>query len=149
MRTGGLTGPLGEGPHAPERLVVAKHNEYFRAAKRYRRLYYATRLCAGLSAGFLPFVVRSSPDTAIFLSILVVTATVIDSVFAPKDRWALYSKATDLLAVAQLKASGQHEKWEAALKAIEQTEAAALKQLGGIRDLIDQGRHESKRHPPT
>jgi hypothetical protein len=82
MRTGGLTGPLGEGPHVPERLVVAKHNEYFGAAKRYRRLYYATRFCAGLSAGFLPFVVRSSSDTAIFFSILVVTATVIDSVSA-------------------------------------------------------------------
>jgi hypothetical protein len=74
---------------------------------------------------------------------------VIDSVFGPKDRWAVYSKATDLLAIAQLKASGQHEKWEIALKAIEQTEAAALKQLGGIRDLIEQGRLEGKRHPPA
>lgn len=147
MRTSGLTGPLREGANAPEELVVAKHNEYFRAAKAYRRLYYATRLGAGLSAGFLPFVVRGSPDTAIFLSILVVVATVVDSVFSPKDRWALYSKATDLLASEQLRASGHHEEWQAALRAIEQTESAALKQLGGIRDLIDQGRRDAKRLP--
>jgi hypothetical protein len=147
MRTGALTGPLAEGADVPGRLVIAKHNEYFRCAKKYRRLYYATRLCAGLSAGLLPFVVRTSPNTAILLSILIVLATVIDSVFVPKDRWALYSKATDLLAAAQLRASGQYEQWEAALKAIEQTESAALRQLGGIRDLIEHGQHTSKRPP--
>jgi hypothetical protein len=45
MRTGGLTGPLKEGPNSPEKLVVVKHNEYFGYAKQYRRLYYLTRLC--------------------------------------------------------------------------------------------------------
>jgi hypothetical protein len=148
-RTGGLTGPLEEGTNAPENFVAAKHKEYFRSAKRYRRLYYATRLCAGLSAGFLPFVVRSSPDTAIFLSFLIVIATVVDSVFSPKDRWAVFSKATDLLAAEQLRATGEHEKWQTALNTIERTESAVLKQLGGIRDFIDQGRHEGRRLPPA
>jgi hypothetical protein len=45
MRTGGLTGPLKEGPNSPEKLVVVKHNEYFGYAKQYRRLYCLTRLC--------------------------------------------------------------------------------------------------------
>lgn len=148
MRTGALTGRFSEGSDGPERLVGLKHDEYFRSAKRYQTVYYMTRICAGLSAGILPFLVRSSPNAAIFFSVLIVVATVADSVFAPKDLWSLYSKATDLLATAQLKRSGRYEKWEADLKIIEETESAALRRLG-IQQLLEQLRRNDEDHPSS
>jgi hypothetical protein len=147
MRTGALTKPFSDDPD-PATFIRDKHKAYYWCAKQYRRLYYLTRLCAGLSAGLLPFVVRESPSTAIVLSILIVLATVVDAVFTPKDHWVLYAKATDLLAAEQLKASGQYEQYKAALRTIEETEAAALKQLAGIRNLIEQGQRDGKRQPP-
>jgi hypothetical protein len=130
-------------------FIREKHKAYYWCAKQYRRLHYFTRLCAALSAGLLPFVVRESPATAIVLSILIVVATVVDAVFTPKDHWVLYAKATDLLAAEQLKAAGRYEEYRAALKTIEDTEAAALKQLAGIRNLIEQGQRDGRRHPPA
>lgn len=36
------------------KMVEEKHQEYLAKAKRYKILYYVTRLTAGLSAGLLP-----------------------------------------------------------------------------------------------
>jgi hypothetical protein len=73
-------------PHErPEDRIRSKHKEYHAAAKRYRLLYYGTRLIGGLCAGILPFVVYSSPSAATALSVAIVVVTVFDVVFNPKD----------------------------------------------------------------
>ncbi|MDQ8205385.1 DUF4231 domain-containing protein [Pelagicoccus sp. SDUM812003] len=123
-----------------ERLIEKKHEDYTKACIRYRNLYYFTRLCAGLSAGILPFVVHSSPNIAIGLSIAVVVATVLDSVFNPKDKWKTFSRATDLLAIARLKASGEYDKYANQLSILAATENAHLEQLVNLDEIIEQNR---------
>lgn len=142
---GALTDRLPDGPAALHTLVAEKHREYHKKARRYAVLFYTTRLTAGFSAGLLPFVVRNSPNISTALAILIVLATVVDTVFAPKDRWALFSKATDLLALEQLRASGQTKEWEAAWRIIESTEASYLRQLTGLQELLERIRTAGRR----
>ena len=134
-RTGDFIGRLPEGPEVAKKLILQKHDEYCRSAKRFRTVYYVTRIFAVLPGVFLPLAAWTSPITAVVLSVLVTVAVGVDSIFKPKDRWVLYSQATDRLALAQLKATGQYEKWEEALKTIKDTESAALTRLAEIRDL--------------
>lgn len=121
-----------------ERLIEAKHEDYTKACIRYRSLYYITRLCAGLSAGILPFVVHSRPNIAIALSIAVVAATVLDSVFNPKDKWKTFSRATDLLAIARLKAAGEYDQYANQLSILSATENAHLQQLVNLDEMLEQ-----------
>ena len=119
-------------------FAALKHEEYYRKARNYRRLYYTTRICAGLSAGVLPFFVWGHlPFITSGLALIVVVATVLDSVFLPKDRWARYSKATDLLALAKLKSMGHEEEWREAWRVIEDTELTDLQHLTGMQDLLE------------
>ncbi len=119
-----------------EKLIKDKHLEYNRKAGRYACLYYFTRLTAGLSAGVLPFVVRSFPDVAMMLSVTVVIAIVFDFVFNPKDRWALFSQASNLLALAELKARGEYDDYKDLLDIITRTEGSKLSRLTDINDLV-------------
>ena len=128
--------------------MAQKHREYYRSALCYRTLYYGTRLFAGISAGSLPFVIHTSATIATALSLIIVAATVLDVVFSPKDRWALFSKGTDLLFLAQLKASGQSKEWEDALEAMQQTEWASLQQTTNLRDMLALVRNEANSTKP-
>ena len=119
-----------------EELVEKKHSEYLKKAKLFSISYYAIRLMAGLSAALLPFTIRTSVLWSTIFSVVTVMVTVLDLVFAPKDRWVLYSKATDLLAVAKIKARGDYEEHKEALEIITQTETANLQQLINLDDLV-------------
>src|SRR6266508_4411916 len=99
---------IDSGPLA-EKLIYDKHQEYARSARWNRRLYYTTRVVAGLCAGFLPFVVGSAPSVATLLSIVIVVVTVFDLVFSPKDKWQLFSRAADLLAIESLRKAGEYD----------------------------------------
>ena len=122
-----LTRPVTDVDH----LINDKHKEYVTKAIFYSALYYTTRVVAGLSAALLPFIVGHSQLWATILAIVVAVVTVFDSVFAPKDRWALYSKATDLLALATIRAQGTYDKNKDAIDTILQTESANLQTLRG------------------
>ena len=124
-----------------KRLIESKHNEYAKACKQYRVLYFATRLLAGLSAGLLPFVVSGSPSIATALSIAIVVATVVDMVYNPKDRWKLYSRAADLLTIERLRAAGEYDQQAPLLELLVATETAKLEQLVNIDDIIAKARH--------
>lgn len=121
-------------------LVEAKHVEYVEKARRYSLFYYVTRLVAGLSAGILPFTVGRIEWQAwsIGLSVAIVIITVFDLVFTPKDRWVLFSKATDLLTIAKVKALGEVEyaKYSVALDTLLNTESANLAQVINLNDLV-------------
>lgn len=119
-----------------EELVEEKHREYLKKAKLYSIIYYAIRLMAGLSAALLPFTIRTSVLWSTIFSVIIVVVTVLDLVFAPKDRWVLYSKSTDLLAVAKIKARGDYEEHKEVLEIITQTETANLQQLINLDDLV-------------
>jgi hypothetical protein len=134
-RTGGFIGEWPDGPNASEKLILQKHAEYCRSAKRYKRTYYLTRILAVLPSVFLPVAAWTSPIITVVLSILVSFAVGVDSIFNPKDRWVLYSQATDRLVLAKLKALGQYEQWEEVLKTIKETESALVSRLPDIRDL--------------
>jgi len=122
------------------KLVEEKHLEYVEKAKRYAAFYYTTRLLAGLSAAILPFTVGhtelQSVSTA--LSVIIVVVTVFDLVFSPKDRWALFSKATDILSVAKAKTLDEAEylKYKDALDTLLNTESANLAQVINLNDLV-------------
>src|ERR1019366_2363232 len=133
MRSQGLSAPRSfEDPKSFQDFAIRKHEEYYRKARKYQRLYYTTRLCAGLSAGVLPFFAWSHfPMITTGFALVVVVAPVIDSVFSPKDRWARFSKATDLLALAKLKRIGHENEWREEWKIIENTELTDLQHLTG------------------
>jgi hypothetical protein len=116
----------------PEDRIRQKHNEYYLASRRYKILYYATRLVGGLCAGILPFVVYTAPAVATGLAIAIVVVTVCDSVFSPKERWKTNSRASDLLYVADLKKNGKYKEFEEALNIIITTEDEQMLQLLGL-----------------
>jgi hypothetical protein len=122
-------------------LVKGKHNKYAFAVRFYAFLYYLTRLAAGLSAGALPFTISQNPTAATVLSAVIVTTTVIDLVFNPRERWALYSKATDLLAIAQLKASGEYDTYKEFIDIIAATEREKLERLVNLNELVASAGH--------
>ena len=135
-------GPKGdEDPVA--RMIDDKHQEYVVGARRYQALYYATRLVSGLCAGLLPFALRDADPRLPFyqsvptlLSLAVVVATVFDLVFGPKDKWALYSKATDLMAIARIRAAGRYEEYAESLELILNTETALLQQVMNLGEMV-------------
>ena len=118
-----------------EWLIRQKHDEYAAASRRYRGLYYALRLSAGLSAGFLPFVVSTVPVLATVLSATIVVVTVVDMVFNPKDRWKLFSRTADLLTMERLKRTGEYKGYESLLSLLTSTESAKLESLVTLEEV--------------
>jgi hypothetical protein len=123
-------------PSLADKLIRDKHREYYRNSSTYRIMYYATRFLAGLSAGVLPFLVWSRPLAATILSGIIVVCFVGDAVFDPRSKWKLYSSATDLLTIAELKANGQYEKSKEMLDIIVATECDALAHLKGLDEVL-------------
>jgi hypothetical protein len=109
---------------------------YNRRAAVSRFAFYASRTWAGLAAGFLPFCLQSYPNLATGLSMSIVVAIVIESVYKPGEKWKLYSKASDLLTVAELQSKGQYENAKAMMDIIIATEGQALENLVGLDDLL-------------
>lgn len=130
-----LSPPLGS-QERPEDRIRRRHEEYYRAARRFRLLYYITRLVGGISAAILPFVVHPAPQIAISLSIVIIMMTVIDTVFSPKERYKSLSRATDLLFVANLKAQGRYREFEEQLNIILTTEDQQMLQLLGLDEML-------------
>ena len=140
-------------PGAVREMIDSKHREYARKTTIFKRVYYLTRLMAGLSAGVLPFVVNANPSVATGLAVAIVVVTVLDIVFDPKSKWALYSKATDFLTVARLKLSGDYEKYKQVIDLLVETESKELELLVPLQRVIQDtqnaaagGKTEAERH---
>ena len=129
----------------PEDLIEQKHQEYLRASRWNRRFYYASRIMAGVPSALLPFVIGHNSTLATGFSMLVVLAVVLDLTWDPKGKWRLYSRATDLLAIAQYKARGEYEKHKEQLEILLETERQKLEQLVGLEELLKKIRET----PPT
>lgn len=120
-----------------DRMINDKHHEYLKKARLYSKLYYTTRILAGVSAAILPFIIGKSQTWATILAIIIAVLTVFDSVFSPKDKWVLYSKATDMLSLAMMKARGEYEMNKEIVDVILQTETGNLQQLVGLQELLE------------
>jgi hypothetical protein len=125
-------------------VIAKKHQQYYSSGQRYKILYYATRLMAGLCAGILPFVVSTRPGLATGLSIAIVVVTVFDTVFNPKEKWKTLSRATDLLYVADLKRQGKYKEFEEALTVILSTEEQQMLQLLGLDEVIKKAKESAE-----
>jgi hypothetical protein len=115
-----------------------RHQKYANLARVNAFVYYATRLTAGGCAALLPFTVGSRPQLSTVLAISVALTIVVDSVFKPRERWQLYSKATDLLALEELKLQGKYEEYKSMLDIFFATESAKLERLVDVKELVDQ-----------
>lgn len=133
-----------EGPSPlAAQILREKYQDYLRGSRWHKVLYYLTRLLAGLSAVLLPFVVGTMPIVATSLSAAVLFCIVVDMVFDPKTKWALYSRATDLLAIAELKRRGEYDKYKDALEVLlttEQQKLSGLKELEDVLRKVEQGK---------
>jgi hypothetical protein len=125
-------------------IINTKHKEYYTAARRYRAMYYITRLGAGLSAGLLPFVVTAYPVGASALAVAVVIFTVVDAVFRPQDKWRTLSQATDMLYVARLKVEGKYKELKDFVDIILTTEERHTLDLVGLEQLVKKAQSASK-----
>lgn len=121
-----------------ETLIEEKHLEYIRKGKTFRLFYYITRLLVGFSAGILPFVIRSHPTYAVLLSVTIIFATVVDLVFNPKAKWALYSRTTDYLTVIRIKLSGDYETYKEAIDLILESESKHLDMLIPLKEVLSE-----------
>lgn len=122
---------------AARKLIQQKHEQYLKSALISRTLYYTLRLTIGLSAGLLPFIIQTQPIISTALSLLIVIGTTIDSIFDPKTKWQIYSKSTDLLALAALKKSGEYEEYKESLETIFKTESEITNTLEEVETLLN------------
>lgn len=129
---------VGDGDNPLFRLVINTHKKYLRLARLNSLLYYSTRTIAGLSSALLPFVVSSYPRLATALAIAVAITVAVDSVYKPRDRWQLYSKATDLLTIAEAKSTGQYEKYKEMFDIIAAAEQQKTDRLVDLKDVLEQ-----------
>ena len=119
------------------RTVRLQHLKYMKLARFNSVLYYATRLVAAICSSLLPFFVKTHPDYATGLAIAVVASVSIDSVVRPREQYELYSKATDLMSVAEAKLSGQYEGFREIIHLMMATEGMKLNRLRSLKDVLD------------
>lgn len=118
-------------------FIVAKHRDYVRKSNYFQWLYYATRLIAGISAGLVPVTISLDARIATGLSILVVVAIVVETVFDPKKRWALYSRVTDALSIEEMRQKGVYNQHRRRIDLIFQTEQELVSELRPIADVLE------------
>jgi hypothetical protein len=130
--------PTDGGPSYAAQVIAQKHAQYRTASRWYRCLYYATRLVAGLAAVAIPFTLGHSQTAATTCAIIVAVCTVFDTVFDPKSRWQRYSRATDLLAIAELKRRNEYDRYKDELEVAVATEAANVEKLENLQAVLKQ-----------
>jgi len=139
--------PEFDGKRPVEALVRQKAGEYYTKARWYAAIYYITRVTVALSAATLPFIIPAFPRTATGISIVIALFTAIDIVLKPKELWALYSRASDLVTVALLKQSEGYEESRDAIEILLATEDARMKQVVDIDEITRVLRREKSDRP--
>jgi len=125
-------------------VVLEKHRNYMKLSRVNCIAYYSTRVTAGLCSALLPFVVGKDSGTATGLAIAVAVLVIGDSVFKPRERWQLYSKATDLLAIEEAKLAGYYGSTKNLFDVLVATEAMKFDRLSDLKDIIEMGKQSGK-----
>ncbi|MDC8829386.1 hypothetical protein [Alteromonas gilva] len=121
-----------------KKLVDIKQSEYSKKAILHKRLHYLF-LTLGATLGIAtPFLIPNDPTIAQFSSIAVVAIISFDQIFRPKEKWSLYSKATDLLQLQLFKMSGAYESDKEVIETILNTEAQILNTVPDLHEVMQQ-----------
>lgn len=121
-----------------KKLVDIKQGEYSIKAVFYKRLHYVSLTLGAVLGIVTPFLIPNHPIFAQLSSIAVVAIISFDQIFRPKEKWALYSKATDLLQLQLFKMSGAYELNKEVIETIMNTEAQILSTVPDLNEVLQQ-----------
>lgn len=129
---------------AVRRLVEIKQGEYANKASIFKLAHYSS-LSLGAALGIVtPFLIPNYPVMAQVTSVAVVFVISFDQIFKPKEKWSLYSKATDLLQLQLFKKSGTYEQNKEIIDTIINTEAQILITVPGLNEVLQQVKYTPK-----
>ena len=117
--------------------IAQQQSSYFTNSKRYKSLYFTVRIIAVICSGLLPFFVTSVPPVAIGLSVLIVLATAVDTVFQPHQKWKHYSRAADLLFLWEAKKQPDFDEHRDAVEILLDAEQQSIAQLVELSQAIN------------
>jgi len=121
-----------------KKLVDLKQGEYSKKAVFYKRLHYVSLTIGAVLGIATPFLIPNYPIFAQLSSIAVVAIISFDQIYRPKEKWALYSKATDLLQLQLFKMSGAYESNKEVIETIMNTEAQILSTVPDLNEVLQQ-----------
>lgn len=130
--------PTGSIDAEVKQLVALKQGEYAKKARLFNIIHY-TSLTLGAGLGIItPFIIPKLPDLAQLTSIAVVALISFDQIYKPKEKWALYSKATDLMQLQIFKKMGVYDKNKDLIDTILSTESQILSTIPGLNEVLKQ-----------
>lgn len=121
-----------------KKLVNSKQSEYSKKAILHKRLHYVSLTTGAVLGIATPFLIPYDTIIAQLSSIAVVVLISFDQIFRPKEKWALYSKATDLLQLQLFKMSGAYESNKEVIETIINTEAQILSTVPDLKEVLQQ-----------
>jgi hypothetical protein len=127
------------------KLANIKQAEYAKRAKLYRYLHYFLLIGAGCFSILTPALLSSHPTIAQISSILTGIFLVIEYALKPKEKWATYSKATDLIQLQLFKATGVYNKNKILINTIMDTEAKLLEIVPDLNEVLSQIKANTKK----
>lgn len=127
-----------------KKLVEIKQKEYADKAAKFKIAHY-TSLSLGAALGIVtPFLIPGQPIIAQITSVAVVFIISFDQIFKPKDKWSLYSKATDLLQLQLFQKAGAYEQNKELIDTIINTESQILTTVPGLNEVLQQVKSDRK-----
>lgn len=138
------TAPIGINNPTPEihpevkALIRLKQTEYTKQAHIFRVFHYFLMVAAALLSITTPFLIPIQPVIAQITSVIVVLLLSIDQIFKPRERWALYSKATDLIQLQLFKVSGAYDANKEIIDTIITTESQILNTVPALNEVLQQ-----------
>jgi len=123
-------------PPEVKKLVALKQSEYAKKANTFRMLHYILLSWGAILGILTPILIPALPYIAQWVSVAVVVVISIDQIFRPKDKWSLYSKATDLIQLQLFKKAGVYEENKELIDTIINTELEILTTVPGLNDAL-------------
>ena len=111
----------------------------------FRNLHYFLLVSGAILSISTPFLIPINPIAAQITSITVVIALSIDHIFKPKEKWTVYSKATDLIQLQRFKSSGSYTKNKKVIDTIIETESRILDSVPDLNDVLAQVKSNIKK----
>ncbi len=120
------------------KLVALKQAEYTNLAYRYKNIHYMLVMIGSVFGIITPFIIPYFPVLAQITSIIVVFVISLEHIFKPKEKWTLYSKATDLIQLQLFKITGAYKNNKELINTIINTEAQILDTVPDLNEVLKQ-----------
>lgn len=118
-------------------LLLNKQQTYYWRPQYFKFMFYSLRVIVGVGAAMIPFAIFYSTTMALIISAMVSLSTTVDAIFAPKDKWQLYSRASDQLWVLQIRESGQYDQYKDRIEEILRTEGAEVDMINSLQAMLN------------